>query len=184
MGAYQYIPPDSPIIRGTFSPYAQGFTGYYGEPSDPRRYPVNPGNPLSPDQPLRFTGVNGRQNCPGMIGPLDGMYYCTDKAFGYCDRRSGACFCGGGYTGLDCSACRPTHYISYTGERLGTLVYRKRDVLMIALVVVSATLKRESASVSLGVLGMIVPCRFVTNMIHYVSSATTRNVFVAKRVTM
>ena len=98
VGAYQYIPPDSPIIRGTFSPYAQGFTGYYGEPSDPRRYPVNPGNPLSPDQPLRFTGVNGRQNCPGMIGPLDGMYYCTDKAFGYCDRRSGACFCGGGYT--------------------------------------------------------------------------------------
>ena len=71
--AYQYIPPDSPIIRGTFSPYAQGFTGYYGEPSDPRRYPVNPGNPLSPDKPLRFTGVNGRQNCPGMIGPLDGM---------------------------------------------------------------------------------------------------------------
>ena len=55
---------------------------------------------------------------------------------------------------------------------------------MIAPVVVSATLKRESASVSLGVLGMIVPCRFVTNMIHCVSSATTRNVFVAKRATM
>jgi hypothetical protein len=125
--AYQYIPPDSPIIRGTFSPYAQGFTGYYGEPSDPRRYPVNPGNPLSPDKPLRFTGVNGRQNCPGMIGPLDGMYYCTDKAFGYCDRRSGACFCGGGYTGLDCSACRPTHYISYTGGSTGySCVQKKR----------------------------------------------------------
>ena len=82
VSAYQYIPPDSPIIRGTFSPYAQGFTGYYGEPSDPRRYPVNPGNPLSPDQPLRFTGVNGRQNCPGMIA-LDVVHCCS--AFGYCD---------------------------------------------------------------------------------------------------
>ena len=80
-------------------------------------------------------------------------------------------------------ADQPTIY-HIPGELLGTLVYRKRDALMIALVVVSATLKRESASVSLGVLGMIVPCRFVTNMIHYVSSATTRNVFVAKRVTM
>ena len=28
---------------------------------------------MVPDKPLRFTGVNGRQNCPGMIGPLDGM---------------------------------------------------------------------------------------------------------------
>ena len=125
--AYQYIPPDSPVIRGAFSPYAQGFTGYYGEPSDPRRYPVNPGNPLSPDYPRRFTDVNGRQNCPGMIGPLaGGMYYCTDKAFGYCDRRSGACFCGGGYTGLDCSACRPTHYRSTSAGSTGYSCVQKR----------------------------------------------------------
>ena len=128
VSGYQYIPPDSAVIRGAFSPYAQGFTGYYGEPSDPRRYPVNPGNPLSPDYPRRFTDVNGRQNCPGMIGPLaGGLYYCTDKAFGYCDRRSGACFCGGGYTGLDCSACRPTHYrAEATGGSAGYTCVQKR----------------------------------------------------------
>jgi len=34
-----------------FSPGEQGFTGYYGEPSDPQRYRVNPGNVLTFDKP-------------------------------------------------------------------------------------------------------------------------------------
>jgi hypothetical protein len=39
-----------------------------------------------------------------------GHYYCTHEGAGYCDRRSGACFCFNGYQGLDCADCRPTHY--------------------------------------------------------------------------
>ena len=35
-----------------FSPGEQGFTGYYGEPSDPQRYRVNPGNVLTFDNPM------------------------------------------------------------------------------------------------------------------------------------
>ena len=46
-----------------------------------------------------------------MVGPLDdGMYYCTHKEAGYCDRRSGACFCYNGYSGMDCAKCHHTHY--------------------------------------------------------------------------
>ena len=35
-----------------FSPGERGFTGYYGEPSDPQRYRVNPGNVLTFDKPM------------------------------------------------------------------------------------------------------------------------------------
>lgn len=97
-----------------FSPGERGFTGYYGEPSDPQRYRVNPGNVLTFDKPMRFEGTNPRQNCPGMVGPLDGKYYCTNEMFGYCDRRTGTCFCNGGYTGLDCATCRPTHFLLWS----------------------------------------------------------------------
>ena len=69
-------------------------------------------------------------------------------------------------------------------EPLGTHAYRKRDALMIALVGARATLKQESASVSRGVLGMIVPCQFATNMTLCASSVTTGSVFAAKRATM
>jgi len=62
----------------------------------------------------RFEGTNPRQNCPGMVGPLDGKYYCTNEMFGYCDRRTGTCFCNGGYTGLDCATCRPTHFLLWS----------------------------------------------------------------------
>jgi hypothetical protein len=100
-----------------FSPGEKGFTGYYGEPSDPQRYRVNPGNVLTFDKPMRFEGTNPRQNCPGMVGPLDGKYYCTNEMFGYCDRRTGTCFCNGGYTSLDCATCRPTHYLSFSEDK-------------------------------------------------------------------
>jgi hypothetical protein len=39
-----------------------------------------------------------------------GHYYCTHEGAGYCDRRSGTCFCFNGYQGLECADCRPTHY--------------------------------------------------------------------------
>ena len=45
-----------------------------------------------------------------MVGPFEGYYYCTHAEAGYCDRRSGTCFCYEGYQGLDCADCRPTHY--------------------------------------------------------------------------
>lgn len=49
--------------------------------------------------------------CPGMVGPVDdGMYYCLGKEHGYCDRRSGTCFCNVGYQGISCQDCSSTHY--------------------------------------------------------------------------
>lgn len=46
-----------------------------------------------------------------MIGPDSlGHYYCTTPEAGYCDRRSGACFCFNGYEGIQCESCRPTHF--------------------------------------------------------------------------
>ena len=51
------------------------------------------------------------ENCPGMVGPIGaGLYYCTHEKAGYCDRRSGACFCYDGYSGMDCAKCHHTHY--------------------------------------------------------------------------
>lgn len=48
-----------------------------------------------------------------MIGPdALGHYYCTAESAGYCDRRSGTCFCYNGYQGTQCQACRPTHFQS------------------------------------------------------------------------
>jgi hypothetical protein len=56
-----------------------------------------------------------------MVGPFsDGNFYCTAKEYGYCDRRSGTCFCNIGYDGIDCSRCTNTHY------RVGNLCYPKQ----------------------------------------------------------
>lgn len=60
------------------------------------------------------------QSCPGMIGPLtDGKFYCLAKEYGYCDRRSGTCFCNDGYKGEKCEECDPNHH------RVGSLCYEK-----------------------------------------------------------
>jgi hypothetical protein len=65
--------------------------------------------------------VRPRQNCPGMVGPMeDGIFYCRGKEFGYCDRRSGICLCNVGYQGVQCEECTPSHV-----ER-GGLCYPKR----------------------------------------------------------
>lgn len=45
-----------------------------------------------------------------MIGPTDDdKYYCLGKEYGYCDRRSGTCFCNTGYKGPSCASCAPSH---------------------------------------------------------------------------
>lgn len=59
--------------------------------------------------------------CPNMVGPLNGVYYCRGKEYGYCDQRSGICFCNMGYSGLGCESCGPTHY------QEGELCYPKRE---------------------------------------------------------
>lgn len=46
-----------------------------------------------------------------MVGPVnDEEFYCRGREFGYCDRRSGLCVCNIGYTGLDCTACKPSYF--------------------------------------------------------------------------
>ncbi|CAM9128397.1 unnamed protein product, partial [Laminaria digitata] len=95
-----------------FVPYEQGFVGRYGDPlttfvSDR----VNEGAPGTPTYPRLYEGVYPRQICPGMVGPVDdGLYYCLGKEYGYCDRRSGTCFCNVGYQGISCQDCSSTHY--------------------------------------------------------------------------
>ncbi|CAM9524028.1 unnamed protein product, partial [Hapterophycus canaliculatus] len=95
-----------------FVPYEQGFVGRYGDPfttllSDR----VNEGAPGTPTYPRLYEGVYPRQICPGMVGPVeDGMFYCLGKEHGYCDRRSGTCFCNVGYQGISCQDCSSTHY--------------------------------------------------------------------------
>lgn len=109
---YRIHDPDTgaPLTAAYFVPYDPGFVGRVQDPDNPRRYRVNEGNPFSLAQPNIFRGVLPRQDCPNMIGPFEhGVYYCTSKEAGYCDRRSGACFCSKGYQGKDCSICRSTH---------------------------------------------------------------------------
>ncbi|CAM9876359.1 unnamed protein product, partial [Sphacelaria rigidula] len=72
---------------------------------------VNEGAPGTPTYPRLYEGVHPRQICPGMVGPVeDGQYYCLSKEHGYCDRRSGTCFCSVGYQGIACQECSSTHY--------------------------------------------------------------------------
>lgn len=61
--------------------------------------------------PAAPSAAKHEEMCPGMVGPVDdGMYYCLGKEHGYCDRRSGTCFCNVGYQGISCQDCSPSHY--------------------------------------------------------------------------
>lgn len=52
-----------------------------------------------------------KEICPSMVGPDEkGVYYCTSPTHGYCDRRSGTCFCNAGYMGMSCEECTESHY--------------------------------------------------------------------------
>eukprot|EP00903_Cladosiphon_okamuranus_P013586 g12653.t2 len=95
-----------------FMPYEQGFVGRYGDPFTTFTTDrVNEGAPGTPTYPRLYDGVYPRQICPGMVGPVeDGLYYCLGKEHGYCDRRSGTCFCNVGYQGISCQDCSSTHY--------------------------------------------------------------------------
>ena len=65
--------------------------------------------------------VNRLQSCPGMVGPLvDDKFYCHGKEYGYCDRRTGTCFCNSGYEGLSCDVCSQAHIMK------GSLCYPKK----------------------------------------------------------
>lgn len=102
-------------------PFDRGFVGVYGLATNYGRERVNEGSLESPAQELIYGSNDPRQSCPGMVGPFtDGNYYCTAKEFGYCDRRSGTCFCNIGYQGIDCSECQGTHF------RVGNLCYPKK----------------------------------------------------------
>jgi len=100
------------VPNGTyFTPYEKGFVGTYGDPRNLQRERINEGAYQTSDQELLNEGVDPRQQCPGMVGPFsDGSYYCTAREYGYCDRRSGTCFCNAGYKGIDCSECQDSHY--------------------------------------------------------------------------
>jgi hypothetical protein len=113
------------IYTNNSQPYNQaldnGNVGYYGDPNNFQRERINEGSAGMATQELLFEGTAPRQSCPGMIGPfIDGSYYCNAKEYGYCDRRSGTCFCNTGYQGIDCSECQPAYY------RLGGLCYSKK----------------------------------------------------------
>ena len=109
-----YVPRTSPgqnISYMPFEPYERGFVGYFGDSTNVRRERINEGAPDTATFPRQFDGVHPRQVCPAMVGPVGGnQYYCRGKEYGYCDRRSGTCFCNMGYQGIDCGECTSTHF--------------------------------------------------------------------------
>lgn len=122
VGGYRILKSGELYPNGTyFKPYDVGFVGSFGDPANYQRERVNEGAFQTATQELLFEGPSPRQACPGMVGPFsDGNYYCTAKEYGYCDRRSGACFCNVGYQGIDCSECHASHFF------IGNLCYPKK----------------------------------------------------------
>lgn len=122
VSAYQIIESGSFLPNGSYPlPYEAAFVGYYGDPTNYQRERINEGGPQASEQEIRYEGVSPRQACPGMVGPFtDGSYYCSAKEFGYCDRRTGTCFCNTGYEGIDCTECTISHY------RVGPHCYPKK----------------------------------------------------------
>lgn len=119
---FRILQPGAKVANGTyFKPFDQGFVGIYGDPTNYQRERINEGAFETSDQELLYEGVSPRQSCPGMVGPFsDGNYYCSAREFGYCDRRSGTCFCNTGYTGIDCTECSDSHF------SIGTLCFPKK----------------------------------------------------------
>lgn len=104
-----------------FLPYETGFVGIYGDPNNFQRERINEGSFEHADKELIYENLIPIQVCPGMVGPFsDGSYYCTAKEYGYCDRRSGTCFCNMGYQGIQCSECTPSYFL------VGSLCYPKK----------------------------------------------------------
>lgn len=119
-----------------FEPYVRGQVGYFGDPANPDPERVNEGAPFSPDTPRVYFGGSLKrtlfclctcylcgllsnkwnhfvENCPGMVGPINNEeYYCHGRDYGYCDRRNGLCVCNQGYTGIDCTQCKPSYFNS------------------------------------------------------------------------
>jgi hypothetical protein len=119
---FRILEPGARTPNGTyFRPYDKGFVGIYGDPTNYQRERINEGAAETSDQELLYEGVSPRQSCPGMVGPFsDGSFYCTAREYGYCDRRSGTCFCNTGYVGIDCAECSNSHF------KIGTLCYPKK----------------------------------------------------------
>lgn len=103
-----------------FVPYDEGFVGHTSEflGDNGSGAMVNPGSQEDGKSSARFLADrsgNRFRLCPNMVGPVfdaaDGLdkYYCTGIEYGYCDIRSGACFCNEGFQGKACSSCAPTH---------------------------------------------------------------------------
>ena len=66
-----------------FKPFAKGFVGIYGDPSNLQRERINEGAFETPTQELLFEGGSPRQVCPNMVGPFsDGNYYCSAREYG------------------------------------------------------------------------------------------------------
>ena len=107
----QFIDGTETPVGQYFKPYDKGFVGRYGDPTNLQRERINEGAFDTPTQELIYEGVAPRQACPAMVGPFsDGNYYCTAREYGYCDKRSGTCFCNQGYIGIDCSECHGSHF--------------------------------------------------------------------------
>ena len=120
INSYRVLLNDIP--NGTyFKPYDRGFVGISGDPANYLRERINEGAQGTADMDIIYEGVSPRQSCPNIVGPFtDGSYYCSAKEYGYCDRRSGTCFCNTGYSGIDCSECSGTHV------KIGNLCYPKK----------------------------------------------------------
>ena len=120
--SFRVLQPGSSVPNGTyFRPYDRGFVGVYGEPGNYQRERINEGAFETSDQELFYEGVSPRQACPNMVGPFsDGNYYCSAREFGFCDRRSGTCFCNTGYQGIDCSECQDSYF------KIGSHCYPKK----------------------------------------------------------
>ena len=88
------------------------------DPHETGQIDINPGSQESalesfPEYPI---SPNRVMACPQMVTEhnqyqkIQTKHYCRGKEYGYCDIRSGTCFCKDGYQGLSCESCSPSYY--------------------------------------------------------------------------